>query len=123
MMFWNQERRNLSQPETHEYKNDSEGGLKPTLQVRGNCGSDVGWALAHLQSRRRQGQDDSHEGFARGSVESQEPQLLTFHRQQTFVTGNQHRRPHDGGRFGAEDVGPQFQALPFPVCEEPSLVL
>jgi hypothetical protein len=39
-------------PKHRRCENDSEGGLKSTLQGRSNLGSDVGWALAHLQLRR-----------------------------------------------------------------------
>ncbi len=42
----------LDLSETPNYENDSEGGLKPTLQARANIGPEVGWVLAHLQSCR-----------------------------------------------------------------------
>ena len=36
-------------PNRRRYENDPEGGPRPTPRVPTNCGSGVGWALAHLE--------------------------------------------------------------------------
>ena len=38
-------------PDSPASLNDPEGGPRPTLPIGSRCGSEVGWALAHLQHR------------------------------------------------------------------------